>query len=60
MPNLWGRVFLDDEEMNASTLVGPGYAAGIRDIEAQGVSKWTGVSCSFWYEWSLVSSPPTT
>lgn len=56
---MYGRVILDDEEKNKKTLVGPAYAVGTRDIEAQGVSKWTGMSCSFWYEWSLVCRTST-
>ncbi|KAM7204729.1 hypothetical protein V8F20_003513 [Naviculisporaceae sp. PSN 640] len=56
MPNVYGYVSLDNEELNKSTLVGPTYVAGIKDVEAHG-AKWTGVTCSFWYEYSLAAGP---
>lgn len=55
MPNIYGYIDVDNDRMNKSTLVGPGYLAGVKDVEAHG-AKWTGVNCSFWYEWSLVST----
>ncbi|KAK3325983.1 hypothetical protein B0H66DRAFT_549871 [Apodospora peruviana] len=53
MPNCYGRLIQDNDALSKETLIGESYLAGVRDIEAQGVSKWIAMSCSFWYEYSL-------
>ncbi|KAK3351163.1 hypothetical protein B0H65DRAFT_109086 [Neurospora tetraspora] len=58
MPNGWGWLWLDDEEKEKriKSMHGEVVYQNLKDVEAQGVSSWICVRCSFWYEFSLYKS----
>lgn len=53
VPNGWGWLWLDDEEKRKKSMHGETAYQNLKDVEAQGVSSWICVRCSFWYEFSL-------
>ena len=52
MPNEYGPDSAN-EPMILDMLVGEPVVAARKQIQELGVSKWVGLSCGFWYEWSL-------
>ncbi|KAM7216449.1 hypothetical protein V8F06_008162 [Rhypophila decipiens] len=60
MPNIYGYMNKDVEAMNTSHFamlgLGANYVAAVKDIIAHG-AKWTGITCSFWYEYSIAAGP---
>ncbi|EAA31809.1 NAD(P)-binding protein [Neurospora crassa] len=54
IPNGYGWVWLDDDEKKRKeSLHGEVVYQNLKDVEAQGVSSWISVHCSFWYDFSL-------
>ncbi|KAK3403349.1 hypothetical protein B0T20DRAFT_24291 [Sordaria brevicollis] len=53
VPNGWGWLWLDDEEKRQKSIHGEMVYQNLKQVEAEGVSSWICVCCSFWYEFSL-------
>lgn len=58
VPNGWGWLWLNDEEKCKKSIHGETVYQNLKDVEAQGVSSWICVCCSFWYEFSLYMGEP--
>jgi hypothetical protein len=56
MPNAYSPDFMD-KEFAKENMTGQRIWAAIEAIEKHGVSSWVGLSCGFWYEFSLSISP---
>ncbi|KAJ7578500.1 putative isoflavone reductase family protein [Mycena floridula] len=48
-----------ETEMQKDTMIGPPKEADRKLIEKLGKSSWVGITCSFWYEYSLAHGPPS-
>ncbi|KAJ7310053.1 putative isoflavone reductase family protein [Mycena albidolilacea] len=48
-----------EKKMGEDTMLGPGKQADRDLIEKLGKSSWVGITCSFWYEYSLSAGPFT-
>ncbi|KAJ7855576.1 putative isoflavone reductase family protein [Mycena leptocephala] len=46
-----------EKQMGEDAMIGPGKRADRDLIEKLGKSSWVGISCSFWYEYSLSAGP---
>lgn len=55
LPNTWG-IDPDNAELGKDTFVAKGQLAARETIEKLGKSAWVGVTCGFWYEFSLAGS----
>ena len=56
IPNEWG-VDSTNEKLGKETMLGPRLAGYRAEIEKHGVSSWIGMTCNFWYEFSLGGGP---
>jgi hypothetical protein len=55
LPNAWG-IDADNAELGKDTFLAKGQRAARESIEKLGKSAWIGISCGFWYEFSLAGS----
>lgn len=55
LPNEWGTN-LANEQVAKDTLLGAKLTKYRKEIENLGVSSWIGITCGFWYEYSLSAS----
>lgn len=56
LPNEWG-IDHQDPVVAKETLIGEGIQHNRKIIEDLGKSSWIGVTCCFWYEYSLAAGP---
>jgi hypothetical protein len=54
--NAYGPDFMNEDLANGM-LVGRKIRSGIETIERHGVSSWIGLTCGYWYEFSLTGHP---
>jgi hypothetical protein len=54
LPNTWG-IDSDNAEMGKDTFIAKAQLAAREKIEKLGKSAWIGVTCGFWYEYSLAA-----
>ncbi|KAK4690678.1 hypothetical protein P7C71_g6167, partial [Lecanoromycetidae sp. Uapishka_2] len=57
-PNEWG-VDSSNDQLGKDTLIGERSKGYRKHIEELGKSSWIGITCSFWYEYSLSMGPET-